>query len=247
LSETKTLEKLRRRIAALDGTGGAKDGNVVSLGLGAIDRALPWGGLPRAGVHEVLGRARDGAACGFVAALAGRLTETGGTVLWCRPDWRRRVGLPYAPGLRRFGLDPARLLFAELPDVGVALWALEEALRSGCLAAVVADGITPEATPARRLQLAAETGGTPALLLLPETTGQGTSVALTRWRVTAESDAAGETDPGVFRCRWRVALLRCRGGAPGVWLVDWDDEARCLCLVSVLGGGTRAAAATGGA
>jgi protein ImuA len=51
---------------------------------------------------------------------------------------------------------------------------------------------------------------------------------VTRWRVAAApSRETGE--PGVGTPRWRVELLRCRGGAPGAWMVSEgliDSESR---------------------
>ena len=120
------LAGLRARIRKLDGVAPAADGGPGALPLGVpeIDAALPWGGLPRASLHEVVGdgASADGgnaAAAGFSAALLGRFAAaTGAPVLWCR----RGPGL-YGPGLARFGLGPECLVVARTGSAAAVLWA----------------------------------------------------------------------------------------------------------------------------
>ena len=76
------LDALRRRIAALErrppalegAAGGSRAGRPWSLGVGALDGALPEGGLAPDGLHEAAGAsAADGpAAAAFLAALLAR-------------------------------------------------------------------------------------------------------------------------------------------------------------------------------
>ena len=106
------IAELRARIRALErvsACAGKPSEEVASFGLPELDHALPWGGLPRGGLHEVAGAEQDGAAFGFAAALLGR---THGMVLWCRPA-RQEAGVPYGPGLAEFGLTPDRLILVE--------------------------------------------------------------------------------------------------------------------------------------
>lgn len=224
------VDRLRRRIDALAG-GAVADGTApasrpaVPLGLAAIDRRLPWGGLPRAALHEIVAGedapTAETAAAGFATVLLGRFSAAAGNggapagpVLWCRRAAHGfRPGLLGA-GLARFGLDPARLILVQAASTRDILWTLEEALRSRALAAVLgevdgnAQAVDDRAL--RRLQLAAEDGGTAALLLRPSGLGRA-GPAVTRWRVTARP-----------RRRWRLELTGGRGGGrPGAWLVEW--------------------------
>ena len=79
------------------------DSHIVGLGDDGIDAALPWGGLPRGALHEVV--AGDaGAGLGFVATLLGRLAAAGDgrgqRVLWCLPPaGLYETGNLYAPAL----------------------------------------------------------------------------------------------------------------------------------------------------
>ncbi len=43
-----------------------------------------------------------------------------------------------------------------------------------------------------------------------------------------------ETEPGIGRPRWRVELLRCRGGEPACWEVEVTDATGSLSLVATL-------------
>lgn len=175
----------------------------------AIDAVLPGGGLARGALHELFAAGPGaGAATAFAALLAGR---AGGTVLWIAPALTEK---PYPPGLAAFGLDPAALLVAEAPPAAL-LWAAEEALRCPALAAVIFLGAAPGLVAARRLQLAAEAGGTLGLLLRPDAAAPPPSPAHTRWRVAALPGTGPAHALGPPR--WRLDLFRARGGRPARW------------------------------
>ncbi|MEO3432204.1 hypothetical protein [Inquilinus sp. CAU 1745] len=204
----------------------ARSYGVVPFGAQGIDSALPWGGLPRGRLHALAGPFGDGTVFGVGSALAGRLAGAEGIVLWCRP--RHGAGLadaPYGPGLARFGLPPDRLFLVETRRPVDALWAMEEGLRCPDMAAVIGEGLSPDLTATRRLQLAAESRGVTALLLSAGGAAPVRSAAVTAWW------AEGTVEPGA---RWRLALQRCQGGAPGEWKVSWDDETLSFRLAAPL-------------
>ena len=210
-------------------------GGVSALGLSAIDKVLPWAGLPHGCLHEITGPANDAAAIGFTAWLAG-ISCGNGWVLWCRSARRREeAGQIYGPALARFGIDTDRLLFAKARSANDLLWAMEEGLRARRFAAVIGEGATPDLIQTRRLQLAAETGASTALMVLPSHAGR-ISAAMTRWAVSA--CPADSPD----RARWHLRLERCRGGAHGAWFVEWNDETLRLDLSAPLADGLLAAA-----
>lgn len=222
------LSALRRKIGDLQTvvTDGAAE-EPVALGVAAIDGALPWAGLKRGGLHEIGG---DGSAgYGFHAGLLRRTVGDGGRVLWCRlTGMARETGLPYGPGLAPFGLTAGQFLFVRANNNVDVLWAMEEGLRTDGLCAVVGDGVVADFTATRRLQLAAEASATPAFILLPpgrKSAAEPLSAALTRWRIGSV--------PGADM-RWHAALRRCRGGAPGNWIVEWDEQALHFHLAAVL-------------
>ncbi len=234
-----SLEALRCRILALEGTWqGAGEGRAAlpaaALGLAPLDRALPWGGLPIACLHEVAaGALADGAAAGFAAHLLARLGAAEGDrprpVLWCAAG----DGL-YGPGLAGYGLDTRRLILVRARRQADLLWAIEEGLRSGAAAAVLGEVEEADLTATRRLQLAAEAGRATALLLRPAHNKPAPSAAVTAWRVGAAPAGAASWGSGVGSIRWRVELLRCRGGLPRQWLVEWNNEANRLAVAAEL-------------
>jgi len=210
------------------------------------------------------GDEEDGAvAAAFAAGILGRLTTQessagDGTVLWClpRPDL-------YGPGLAAHGLDPSRLVLVRAPRDAEILWAMEEGLRAPGIAAVVGEVGTLPAVASRRLQLAAERSGIAAFLLRRWRDGGQAArernlpnAAVTRWRIAAlpsqppsiPSPAPTLTLPrlrgrewegvgwgaGVGRARWRVELLRCRGGEPACWEVEKADATGHVSLPSAL-------------
>jgi protein ImuA len=229
--ELVSLEALKTRIAALDGLGpNLAASRLASLGLEALDCALPWGGLPSGCLHEIAaGAAEDGAAAAFAALLLGRLSAAGrrSTILWCAAG----DGL-YGPGLAAYGLDCRRLVFVRGRRDADLLWAMEEALRSGAVGAVLGEIHDADLTASRRLQLAAEAGGAAALLLRPPEAKPGPSPAFTAWRIASAPSAAPSSGHGVGAPRWSVELTRCRGAVPRRWLLEWNDEARRLVVAA---------------
>lgn len=209
------------------------DSHIVGLGDDGIDAALPWGGLPRGALHEVV--AGDaGAGLGFVATLLGRLTAAGDgrgqRVLWCLPPaGLYETGNLYAPALAAHGLDPGHVLLARGRRDTDIRWAMEEGLRCPALAAVVGEVRDLDLTAGRRLQLAAQRSGVTALFLAAAVGGraerQAPSAAVTRWRVastSADAPAAGSRHGPA----WRLELVRCRGGLPRQWRVAFDVGGR---------------------
>ena len=230
-----SLAALRGRLAALEGAWHpSADGaeGALSFGIGAIDEALPWGGLRRDGLHEIAALGSSGAAAGFAAWLAARL---GGAVLWCLTGHGAgEHGSLYGPGLAAFGLTPARLVVARARQAREVLWAMEEGLRSGAVAAVIGELESLGLTESRRLQLAAEASGTTALALRPRGQALEPNAALSRWRLAAVPPPPGQSGlaPVLGSARWHLALWRCRGGAGADWIVEWCDETGDLRLAA---------------
>jgi protein ImuA len=265
------LDALRERIGAMERMGTGRDGRagVMPTGIAAIDAHLPWRGLPRGCLHEIVAREGDGAGPGFAAYLLARLAAFG-PVLWLspRPD-------AYAPALEQLGRPgwTRRLLLVQARRRDELLWAMEESLHAPGPAAVLGEIAAADMVASRRLQLAAETRGATAILLRVgaiDAAARAGSVAATRWR--AESAPSGELPfpapaepsaeddeneshgprpiPGaredeIGPARWSIGLLRCRGGRPNDWLVEKNDETDSLAVVSPLRDGQADAEGTG--
>ncbi|MGR3199768.1 MAG: ImuA family protein, partial [Paracoccus sp. (in: a-proteobacteria)] len=206
------ITALRDQISALEAETGHR-GAVLPFGVPALDRRLPQGGLALGCLHEVAGGgngAVDGAAAScFAAGIAARL---GGQVLWCVTQ----ADL-FAPGLEQAGLPPDRVIYVEAGDDRSVLASMEEGLRHGGLAAVVADVARLPMTASRRLHLAARGSGTIGIALRrwrrqaeASDFGQPTA-AMTRWRISVLPSAPLPV-PGVGRPRWLIELIRARAG-----------------------------------
>lgn len=214
------IAELRERIRHLEGAGrpGAR---VLPFGVEEIDRRLPGGGLMLGCLHEVAGggngsgnRVPDNAAAAlFAAGIAARIVaHAGGRVLWCVT--RRDL---FAPALAQVGLAPDRVIHAETGDERDLLACFEEGLRHGGLGAVVAEVTRLPMAVSRRLQLAAERSGTTGIAVRrwrhPAEAGTLSlpTAVFTRWRVSVLPSVPLPV-PGVGRARWRLELVRCRGG-----------------------------------
>lgn len=230
-SRSEVVAALRRALPRLEGF----SAKALPLGVPAIDRYLPQGGLAFGAVHEIGPESASdtGAAFGFVLSLLARMPREGPVLLVVSPRGLARCGRPYGRGLNALGLDPARVLLVEAANERDALWAIEEALRSGAPTAVAgAIGKSLDLRASQKLQLAARSTGVPLILLRPGGATESTAAA-TRWRIGA-AGAARDRFGLVTGWRWRLWLERCRNGRPGNWLVEWDHAAHRFRLVAGL-------------
>jgi len=232
------LSELRRRVDEIE-RGERRIEKTLPFGLAAIDDALPGGGLPLGALHEMRGAAgdeEDGAvAAAFLAGILARL-DPERPVLWCQAE-----NDLYGPGVAAAGLGADRLIVARCRDDRERLWAMEEGLHSPALAAVLGEVGVLSLTAGRRLQLAAEATGVTGFVLsrwresvIAARERQSSSVATTRWQVTAMAGDLSAGEPGVGRPRWQLDLLRCRGGIPGSWIVEASDATGHVRLAAEL-------------
>ncbi len=125
-----------------------------------------------------------------------------------------------------------RCLWVDPPSLAQRLWAIDTALRLLRGGVVLADGSGLNLGATRRVQLAAEAGGSMALLARPWAQAGQLSAAASRWRV---EPAPTEAD----RPRWRVTLLRHKAATPWAqrgWsgVVEWTDEASLIVVPAEL-------------
>jgi protein ImuA len=127
----------------------------VATGFPELDRALS-GGWPLGALIELL---VDSYGIGefrlLLPVLSALSRETKKWMVLIAPPY-----IPYAPAFVRGGVDLSRLLVVNCQQRTDVLWAIEQALRSGACAAVVAWSEGADERLLRRLQLAAEEGAT---------------------------------------------------------------------------------------
>jgi len=132
-------------------------------------------------------------------------------------------------------------VLVQAPRDAEILWAMEEGLRAPGILAVVGEIGSLPAVASRRLQFAAEHSGITALLLRRWRDGGQAArqralpnAAATRWRITALPSRPPREEPGVGCPRWRIELLRCRGGEPACWDVEVADATGHVSLAAAL-------------
>lgn len=167
---TLVLARLRDEIRRLERRPDRRSG-ALACGLASVDEALPAGGFPRGALSELRGgpaSGKTGVALSLVAALP-------------RDELAAFVdgtGELYPPAAAAIGVDLGRLLLvrpASTTASGAAgalagFWAAEALLASGAFAVVIVDVPLPVGMRGadgllRRLQTAAEKGGTVGLWL----------------------------------------------------------------------------------
>lgn len=234
------LTQLKQRIAAIPAAHmrAPETDRLLTLGVPEIDATLQVAGVPAGAVHEIAGQGSDeeqGAAGAALLALGLKTAAGGGWAAWITQG----ADL-YAPRLAALGLDLRRLMLVAARRDEEVCWALEEALRSNSLRAVVGEIGAVSLTATRRLQLAAEHAGIPCFLLrrwhtqaLAQRYRAQPIAAATRWRISSVPDGTKETMPELGRMTRRVDLWRCRNGQPASWIVEMghdDDQQRIAAL-----------------
>jgi protein ImuA len=226
-----TLDTLRLKIAALE----------THPAFAGAELVLPAGPLatPRGAVHEIFADSLvdAGAALGFALAQArGFVGEArpGLLILQLLSD-TQETGVPYAPGLGSFGLDPDQVVLIRADTITELLWVVEEAIACRAIGAVVSDFAYAhkalDFTASRRLALrAAASEGT--VFLVRYGTGREASAARYRWHVEPRASRPPPFDgkaPG--QPRWAVTLERGslghrrRVGPEGeTFLLDWTKN-----------------------
>lgn len=230
-SSSPTIEHLRTLASPL------AEFRTLPFAAEALDSHLVGGGLRAGALHEAAALTSslvdDAAATLFLAGIAARQARVlAAPVLWvsCRNDL-------YAPGLEQAGLMAADVIHAQPRDEAALLAVVEDAIRDGTPAAVVAEASKISMVATRRFQLAAAEADIPVLLLRRhrgrdrDPLGEP-SAAWTRWRIaSAPSERLGVA--GVGRHRWLVELARQRGGEGFSLIVEGCDETGRLAVPAV--------------
>ena len=188
---------------------------VISSGSSAIDRLLPEGGLRRGSLVEWLGDGLGSGVSLFPLMTICNLQEQGGKVVVV--DRQQRF---YPPAAAAAGIDLARTIVVRPTTEPDELWAIEQALRCGEVAAVLAWPDRLDSFVFHRLQLAVEEHGSLGLLVRPAGALRQPRCAEVRLLVSPRT--------GSLTWRWNVQLLRAGGhfaqGQVDVELQPHDDS-----------------------
>jgi cell division inhibitor SulA/protein ImuA len=193
-----SLEDLMQRAEVWRG-GLAPPPSGLTSGYPELDAALN-GGWPQGALTEILiDRAGIGELRLLLPTLA-RLTHGERWLAFVAPPY-----IPYAPALRRAGVNLDHVLLIHPRARTDALWAVEQTMRAGTCGAVLAWLHDADHPSLRRLQLAAEAGNCSGFLFRRAAACEHSSPAALRLRLAPAHDAAR---------RLHVQILKRRGGWP---------------------------------
>ena len=211
------VSRLRREILQWEGYRPPPVGTHELVGLGPVESAFPNGVFPLGTVHEMVcgNTEQASASSGLISGLLSVLMQNGGVCLWIGP-----TDHIYPSALKRFGLEPDRLIFIRTIKDMETLWVMEEALKCPGLAAVVAEVRELDFKQSRRLQLAVEQSHVTGFILRNYSKKIGSTACAARWQVHALPSEPVDGLPGLGFPRWQVELLRVRNGHPGSWTIE---------------------------
>ena len=218
-----------------------------TTGIELIDSLAPGSAFVRGAVHELLTEKRHGQPRFFAATLASAASRGMGVspmhsinekrhrdtgilpvresqpIIWCDPK-----GELYPPALLELGIHLKNVYILHPQSIADENWAIAECLRCKGVGVVIAAPQRIDRIEARRLQLAAETGGTVAILLRHTGPRSNIYAAATRWLV---SPAPGERTVQ----RWKVQLLHGHGGRIGQSVfLEYSRESREIRAVRTI-------------
>ena len=174
------------------------------------------------------------AAAAFALWRAGGAEDLRPLVLVTVKTWRSERGSFSARGLQTLGIDPAGVIQVKAEREMEALWALEEALKSGAVRGAVGAVEQASLVATRRLDFAAREGRATGVML--RICGGGDlSAARLRWRLGTAASAPHPFDPRApGTARLTAELTRRRDGPLGAWELEQDHETHRLRLAAGL-------------
>src|SRR6201986_3642737 len=171
------IARLRNNIAGWEGFRPLPPGERQEFGLGAIERAFPNQIFPTGVLHEFISSRPEFTAAigGFIACIMATLLQNGGVCVWV--SYTRRI---YPPSLKRFGVNPDRIIFIDVTREKDVLWVSEEALKCSGIAAVICETRLLNFMDSRRLQLAIEQSQVTGFILRKDTKVANTTACSAR-------------------------------------------------------------------
>ena len=173
---------------------------VEASGWTELDAVLPGGGWQAGTVVELMPAATGIGELRLLLPALARITGAGRHVTLIAPPY-----IPFAPALSQHQVRLERVLVIQAQQAEDILWAAEQSLRCRSFGAVLAWPTAIRDREIRRLQLAAEAGGSTGFLY-------------------RSLDAARESSPAALRLKLRRAagsslqidVVKCRGGRSGM-------------------------------
>ncbi len=177
--------------------------DALPSGFAELDAHLPGGGWPGGAVAELMSDAVGIGELGLLMPALSNLAHAGRYVILVAPPY-----LPYAPALAQRGLPLERVVVIHTDTLQQTLWAMEQALRCPAVGAALSWPACLVDRNVRRLQLAAEAGGSTGFLYRPPAAAREPSPAALRLRLHSD-----DTESGLI-----VEIQKSRGGRAGMRL-----------------------------
>jgi len=222
--QTKTFKEaaiaqLQMDILPLQGFKTLSTDNSINIGFRPIENAFPNAKFPAGCTHEFLTTSNEDLAStnGFLAVLLSKLMQFDGAAIWISSS---RTLFPAS--LKRFGIQPDKIIFIDLKNESDLLYATEESLKCQRIAVVIAELKHIAFKESRRLQLAAEQSRVTGFLIRHQPKILNTIACVSRWRIRSLPSELVDGMPGVGFPRWNVELLKVRNGKPGSWKIEWS-------------------------
>jgi len=215
------ISRLERDILPLEGLKLLSTDNNINLDFRPIENAFPNGTFPIGCTHEFLSTSIEDIAptSGFIAVLLSKLMQFDGAAVWISSS---RTLFPAS--LKRFGVEPNKIIFIDLQNEKDELYAIEEALKCKRITTVVGEIKQITFKESRRLQLAAEQSRVTGLLIRHQPKILNTIACVSRWRITSLPSELQNGMPGVGFPRWNVELLKVRNGKSGTWQLEYSSN-----------------------
>jgi len=169
------LEEILQRHPVWRGGALSRAAAAIPTGFASLDAELPGGGWPRQGLTEVLADQAGIGELELILPTLAAVTRAGQRAICVAPPQ-----VPYAPALAAAGVDLVHLLIVSPSSRRDALWAAEQALRSGSCHALAAWVSKPRYPELQRLAVAAEAGHAAAFLYRPLAAAHESSPACLR-------------------------------------------------------------------
>jgi protein ImuA len=233
------VRHLTERMRQIESAMRAVEPATIPFGSGGLGELFPGGRLAAGSLVELVA-STEGAGCWTLAlALARQVCADLRVLLVADPQH----GF-YPPAAMRWGMNPRRVVVVRTREPRDALLAVCQSLRCPAVGAAVGQFERLGETDSRRLQLAAEAGGSIGVLVRPASARMASSFAAVRlWvRPVPMSDVH-------YRRRLHVDVLRCRGGQDSriveIEINDETGDVRALARLATATASARAARPTG--
>lgn len=183
----------------------------LSTGFPELDQVLPGNGWPRGALIEMVVPYWGIGELRLLLPAMIDLNRQRRQIVWIAPPY-----LPYAPALKRAGLDLQYVLVVDASSGNIS-WAMERLLYTESCGMVLAWPVTLSDLETRRLQLAGAAGGSIGVVLHTRAARWRAASAATRLRLDPLEDALSvSVVKARGTCGGRRVAVKIQPPAPGV-------------------------------